>query len=219
VVQEKSEFDDSFMKQVITNQILTRSAPYAGKLSSVMGAALVAESVRRQGVPLLFKYDRFEYNTKSMAIDRGSYNPRTKYATTRLGSAPEYRQEERFWRRRTRAKALYVGTPRVAGGGLIVLGKGLPILAYGYIGYNILTGGDPNPENRRTGSFYGFYVDEHGNTRNEFVELGQYAHEQIQGGIDQQTAMIVGAGGAVKDWAVGAAARALGFAVLQGVLG
>lgn len=199
------------------------------------GAALVAESVRRQNVPLMYRYDSFDWNSKSFYRESSkrlvrdgrlrvyqvtwSPDPRVKYAKRGLLSRSEWSQQRAFEQGRQRARARYVGTPRVAGSGLWVLGKGLPIMAYGYVGYNILTGGDPNPDNRRTGSFYGFYVDEHGNTRNEFYDLAQYTQENLSGTVEQQTTMIVGAGTAVKNWAQGAAARAIGFAVLQGILG
>lgn len=193
----------------LRNQLIIRGAKALSPLIQTAGAGLVAESVRRQNVPVKHRYERFSYNPKSMQPAGMKPDPKIKHARRGMMSRPEYAQEEKFWKNRQRARARYVATPRVAGSALILGGRALPVLAVGYVGYNLLTGEDV-PYQRPQ-------YDPWGATEIAMALPGMIeSFEQRQ--LD---AITLGGeiGGAAVSWVQGAAARAIGFALLQGVFG
>lgn len=98
---------------------------------------------------------------------------------------------------------------RTGGASMIIGGRALPVLATGYVGYNLLTGEDV-PYQRPQ-------YDPWGATETAMALPGMIeSFEQRQ--LD---AITLGGeiGGAALGWAQGAAARAIGFAFLQGVFG
>lgn len=207
-VKRKQTDDESIWKTPLKNQLIMRGSKVVGIGLQTTGTALLAESVRRQTVPVQHRYERFSYMPKSYQPAGMKPDPKTKHARRGLTSRPEYAQEEKFWKQRKRAEARYVKTPRVAGASLILGGRVLPVMAVGYVGYNLLTG--QSIEHQKPLDPWGasdIIMETPGmleTLREQQIDVLQFGGTLGSGAID---------------WAQGAAARALGFAVLQGILG
>jgi hypothetical protein len=192
----------------LRNQLIIRGAKALSPIMQTAGTALIAESIRRESIPVVHRYERFSYNPKWLQPAGMEPDPKVKYARRGLLSRPEYAQEEKFLRQQRLAQARYVKTPRAAGSALILGGRVIPVMAYGYVGYSLLTGQDIQHQKP---------TDPWGVT-----ELVEATPDLIQMLKEDQTRVLTFGGqigGAAIDWAQGAAARAIGFALLQGVFG
>lgn len=215
-VEKPTSDEKPIWAQPLKNQLVLRGARLASPFMQATGTALLAESVRRQSVPIQHRYDRFSYNPRSMQPAGFKPDPRTKHARRGLMARPEYAQEEKFWKKRQRAQARYVKTPAVAGAGFIGLGKVLPVMAIGYIAYDVLTGDSSDPYSESPEDVMGrTYFGSAWEVIKYSPELAKSLHER-----NLETITLGGEiGAAAIDWAQGAAARAIGFALLQGVFG
>ena len=157
---EESGDELTIGERVIRNQVLTRGAPIAGRAAIAVGAAAVAggTALKRKPVTLKGKTEFSpNYLTKKQAraemkrvrgthMDR-KYGPyydkaywrRTKHAS-RLSFFHEHTQEKRFnqaLKHRQQANLRRGTVLRGAGATMIVAGKMLPVVAYGYIAWDM----------------------------------------------------------------------------------
>jgi len=133
-------------QRVIRNQILTRGAPIAGRRLIAAGAiAVAAGSARSSNRPKR----RFSVITEKTARTTGQYRSDTTYykrsSVTRRRKQIGY-QERRALGRNAKPR----GSMLKAGGtALIIGGKALPVIVYGYIGYDLYQRGATPNEARR----------------------------------------------------------------------
>lgn len=145
-------------RRVIRNQILTRSAGPAGRAITALGAAAVAGGIALQRKPVTPKKTEFSWNTKAEA----RYQMRQRKGTHMYYKYGDT-YDDAYWRRTTHLKK-YAWSPqpdtqhkrflerknvkqkrnvrrgavlRGAGAGMMVAGKALPVIVYGYIGYDL----------------------------------------------------------------------------------
>ena len=122
-------------QRVIRNQILTRSAPIAGRGLIAIGAAAVAIGTRRSRR----KQKRFSVIDKKTARKTGQYRRDTVYykRKTLTNRALDIGQQEKIVARRNARPPRSSRALKAGGAALMIGGKALPILAYGYIGYDL----------------------------------------------------------------------------------
>ena len=122
-------------QRVIRNQILTRSAPIAGRGLIAIGAAAVAIGTRRSRR----KQKRFSVIDKKTARKTGQYRRDTVYykRKTLTNRALDIGQQEKIVARRNARPPRSSRALKAGGAALMIGGKALPTLAYGYIGYDL----------------------------------------------------------------------------------
>lgn len=200
-------------KRTIKNQAIIRGSGFVGAGMQKVGVGLIAESVRRSKTPMIHKTDYFEYNPKSffresnkklvkegrVRIFRSDWkpNPKTTYARRTLFGKSEVEQHKRWQKKRTTAEVRRVQTPRRIGIVTITLGKGLPVLASGYVGYQLLMGEDVAWDKPK---------DPWGAT--ELVELSK---EELPGVIQQQKTIL----GQAADYGQGLVVRSVAFGLVN----
>ena len=135
VLGAQSTADDELTtgQRVLRNQVLTRSAPAAGRASTTMGAAAVAIGTKRSRSP---KKGRFSVIDKRTARKTGQFRKDTRYYRRSRYASDIGEQEKRFANRKARPRGRAL---RAGGTALMIGGKALPIIAYGYIGYDLYT--------------------------------------------------------------------------------
>lgn len=123
-------------QRVIRNQILTRAAPSAGRALIAIGTTAVAASTASGRTRRAKRFSVVDRKTakKTGTLRKDTVNYRRASVFRRT---PEIGvQERRVYKRNARApsstRALKTG-----GTALIIGGKALPTLAYGYIGYDL----------------------------------------------------------------------------------
>lgn len=163
---DESSRELSIGQRVIRNQVLTRGAPIAGRALTVVGASAVGAGISLQRRKVSTK-KRFSVLTKRQARyaarqEKGTtlarkygptytpeywkrtmhYNPRSLHDVGAQQRAVQNRQYQQ--RRNIRRGAMLKG----AGTTMIVAGKTLPVLAYGYIVYDLKKRGASRAEAR-----------------------------------------------------------------------
>lgn len=135
VEKEATNDDELFGSQIIKNQIVVRTAPTLSRALTASGGALLAESVRRSMNPV---------ESGRRHVMRGPQQPKptdgSTYTKHHLFAASDAGQRKRAEARAQNRQRVRVAAPRAAGTGALVLGKLVPVMAYGYVGYNLLTG-------------------------------------------------------------------------------
>lgn len=178
-------------ERVIRNQVLTRGAPIAGRAAIAVGASALAGGIALQRKPATLKgKTRFSpiYLTKKQAraqmklvrgthMDRkyGPYYGKEYWKTTKHATQwsiwSEHTQEKKFYRRLERRRKVNLkrgAILRGAGGTMIVAGKLLPVLAYGYVIGDMLkrmsAGEDVNVQAETETLLFGATLEEHART-------------------------------------------------------
>lgn len=146
-------------KRALRNQAITRSAPIVGRALTTAGLGAVAYgsqmpttikvqyhlSTRKQAKATMIKTEHgwiSQYDDAVLRAKKGGYEPvfrpghpraEPKYFATPkdFGNVSSKKSPGRIVRRR----AMMTG-----GAGAVVLGRGLPIIAVGYVGYSLLRG-------------------------------------------------------------------------------
>lgn len=166
VIEEDEDSRDlSIGQRVIRNQVLTRGAPIAGRALTVVGAAAVGAGISIQRRKVSTK-KRFSVLTKRQARyqarkEKGTHLARkygptytAEYWRTTRHYKPWLRrdvgQQQRDAMRNTQQRNVRRGAVlKGAGTVMIVAGKTLPVLAYGYIAHDLYKRGASRTEARQ----------------------------------------------------------------------
>ena len=148
---EKEATSDDEVPQLLKNQLVMRSAPVIGRGLTFAGVSAIAYSTT---MPTTSVLPRAQLLTKKQAKAQGfthfadepkrkvTYRPANPFAETKWMEKTTRRKQ---WgpgapeRPSSPRKMKRVGV-RTAGVGAVALGKALPIMAYGYVGYHLLKG-------------------------------------------------------------------------------
>lgn len=134
---EKTATNDEniFGSQIMKNQFAVRTAPRLSNALTAAGTGLIAESVRREMNPV---------KSGRKHVMRGPQQPKptdgSTYTKHHLFAASDAGQRKRAEARARTRQRTRVAVPRATGTGALVLGRAVPVMAYGYVGYNLLTG-------------------------------------------------------------------------------
>lgn len=186
---EESSDELTIGQRVIRNQVLTRGAPIVGRAAIAIGASAVAGGIALQRKPVTPKKTVFRYVSKKEAREvmrqrKGThmyrkygdhydadYWRRTKHMKRLPWSPQPVTQEDRFRRNLKRKQQLNVrrgGAMRGAGALVIVGGKLLPTLAYGYVFSDMIrrmrAGEDVNVQAETETLVFGAPLGEHAKT-------------------------------------------------------
>lgn len=157
--------DLSIGQRVIRNQVLTRGAPIAGRALTVMGAAAVGAgiSIQRRNVTSKRQFSTMTKRQARYAAkqEKGTHLAR-KYGRTYTAEYWRTTRHYKPWLRRdvgqqrmdtmnrTQSRNLRRGAVlKGAGTTMIIAGKTLPVLAYGYIAYDLKSRGASRTEARQ----------------------------------------------------------------------
>lgn len=154
---EKEATNDE-VNQLLKNQLVIRSAPFMQRGLYGIGAALIAESIRRANRPPMYvQKTTFDFNSKGFyrtanmgpfqefgrfRVRKTSWKPQKNktYARRSPLAKNEAIQFKKFEKRKARAQRTRVAAPRALGTTSIVLGRVVPIMAYSYVGYHLVKG-------------------------------------------------------------------------------
>lgn len=228
---EKQTDVDLLSLTPVRNQLIVRGAKVLSPILQTTGAGLVGASyVMPTERNVMYLLATKKQAKTTMFRDNGTYKSAYKInrSRSRRGNYKTiYRKrgmysDAKFFARNPPigvkikitdpAKVVAAKTTRTSGAAMILGGRVLPVMAYGYIGYSILFGdGEAVPDDPMSRTYFGAAAD--------LIQATPDLIDAFQ--RDQTQVLTLGGqiGGAAIDYAQGVAARAIGFALLQGVFG
>ena len=126
---------------ILRNQVITRSAPIAGRAITVTGAAVMARGVYLRSQPVSPKKARFSVITEKTARTTGQRRPDTAYYKrgTLLRRSTDIGEQEKRVARKNELRQRPKGRTHIRlGSTMMVAGRALPVLAYGYVGIDMI---------------------------------------------------------------------------------
>lgn len=219
--------ESDFSRRIARNQILVRSAPFVARTFTATGASMLAYSVAmptettvmyslltRKTAKTTYVKDPYDgkwktsYQMSSEHAKRGGY--KMQYRSTALGAHARFAAKNPPIGVKTTVtnpgKVVAKQTTRTAGASLIVGGRLVPILAYGYVGYSVIAG----DEYEHHPNIYGVPISEEG-MKDLRRDMGTIDIIPSREGISQIAESTVLSGIAVR------AAAQVGIGLLTGI--